>query len=330
MMIKVNGLEENFQAEVFLPDFLRNRGFAPEQVAVELNGVIVSREDYPEAKICDKDTVEILQFMGGGAATADTGDDLLLGGRAFQSRFILGSGKYSLDLINAAVNHAGAQMITVALRRANQGGSDNILDYIPPGVTLLPNTSGARTADEAVRIARLARELGCGDFIKIEVIRDSKYLLPDNYETIKATEILAKENFIVMPYMYPDLNAARDLASAGAACVMPLAAPIGSNRGLCARDFIKILIDEIDLPVIVDAGIGKPSQACEVMEMGAAAVMANTAIATAGNIPAMAAAFKKAIEAGRAARLSGLGRVLENAASASSPLTGFLRDEKHG
>jgi len=186
----------------------------------------------------------------------------------------------------------------------------NILDYIPEGVTLLPNTSGARTAQEAVRIARLARELGCGDFIKIEVIRDSKYLLPDNQETIKATEILANEGFVVMPYMYPDLNVARDLVSAGAAAVMPLGAPIGSNKGLCTKDFIQILIDEIDLPVIVDAGIGRPSQACEAMEMGAAAVMANTAIATAGNIPAMAEAFKKAVEAGRSAYLSGPGRVI--------------------
>jgi thiazole synthase len=258
----------------------------------------------------------------------NTQDPLVLGGREFTSRFILGSGKYSLALINAAVEEAGAQMITLALRRANQGGRDNILDYIPRGVTLLPNTSGARTAGEALRIARLARELGCGDFIKIEVIRDSKYLLPDNHETVKAAGILAEEGFVVMPYMYPDLNAARDLAKAGAACVMPLAAPIGSNRGLQTRDFIKILIDEIDLPVIVDAGIGRPSQACEVMEMGAAAVMVNTAIATAGDIPAMAAAFKKAIEAGRAAYLSGPGRVLEDGASASSPLTGFLRDEQ--
>ncbi|MDR3287977.1 MAG: thiazole synthase [Peptococcaceae bacterium] len=253
-------------------------------------------------------------------------DPWTLGGHAFTSRFILGSGKYSLDLIKAAVEQAGAQMITLALRRASQGGKDNILDYVPPGVTLLPNTSGARTAAEAVRIARLARELGCGDFIKIEVIRDAKYLLPDNYETVKATEILAREGFVVMPYMYPDLNAARDLVSAGAACVMPLAAPIGSNRGICARDFIEILIREIDLPIIVDAGIGKPSQACEVMEMGAAAVMVNTAIATAGDVPVMAAAFKLAIEAGRSAYLSGLGRVLANSASASSPLTGFLRE----
>jgi thiazole synthase len=223
-------------------------------------------------------------------------------------------------------------MITVALRRANAGGRENILDYIPPGITILPNTSGARTAEEAVKIARFARELSAtetagGDvFVKIEVIRDTKYLLPDNLETIRATEILAKEGFIVMPYMFPDLMAARDLVNAGAACVMPLAAPIGSNRGLCARDFIRILLDEITVPIIIDAGIGKPSQACEVMEMGAAAVMANTAIATAGDIPAMAEAFRKAIEAGRQAFLSGTGRVLDKGAAASSPLTGFLTE----
>jgi thiazole synthase len=253
-------------------------------------------------------------------------DCLVLGGRAFSSRFILGSGKYSLDLIEAAVAKAGAQIITLALRRINPDGHANILDYIPKGVTLLPNTSGARTALEAVRIARLAREMGCGDFVKIEVIRDTKYLLPDNAETLKATEILAKEGFVVLPYMYPDLNAARDLVQAGAAAIMPLGAPIGSNKGLSTREFIKILIDEIDLPVIVDAGIGRPSQACEAMEMGAAGIMANTAIATAGDIPAMATAFRKAIEAGRTAFLAGLGPIQETGAAASSPLTGFLRD----
>ena len=184
-------------------------------------------------------------------------DTFTLGGKEFSSRFILGSGKFSLDLVKACVEKAGAQIITLALRRANEGGLANILDYIPENVTLLPNTSGARNAEEAVRIARLSREVGCGNFVKIEVVRDSKYLLPDNYETIKATEILAKEGFIVMPYMYPDLNAARDLVNAGAACVMPLGAPIGSNKGLCTKDFIQILIDEIDLPIIVDAGIGR-------------------------------------------------------------------------
>lgn len=253
-------------------------------------------------------------------------DKLILGGHEFSSRFILGSGKYSLNLIEAAVNYAGAEIITLAVRRANTKEKENILDYIPKGVTLLPNTSGARTADEAVRIARLAREIGCGDFVKVEIMRDSKYLLPDNNETVKATEILAKEGFVVLPYMYPDLYAARDLVNAGAAAVMPLAAPIGSNKGLATGEFIQILVDEINLPIIVDAGIGRPSQACEAMEMGAAAIMANTALATAGDLPMMAAAFKNAVEAGRKAYLSGLGRVLTRGASASDPLTGFLRD----
>lgn len=252
-------------------------------------------------------------------------DKLILGGHEFHSRFILGSGKYNPELIRAAIENAGAEIITLAVRRANSGTA-SILEHIPDNVTLLPNTSGARTADEAVRIARLARELGCGDFIKVEVIRDSKYLLPDNQETIRAAELLANEGFIVMPYMYPDLNAARDLASAGAASIMPLASPIGSNRGLATKDFIQILIDEMDLPIIVDAGIGKPSQACEAMEMGAAAIMANTALATAGDLPLMASAFRQAIEAGRKAYLAGLGRVLTRGAAASDPLTGFLRD----
>lgn len=248
-----------------------------------------------------------------------------LGGRKFSSRFILGSGKYSLNLIKAAVEEAGAEIITLALRRANCGDMDNILDYIPKNVVLLPNTSGARNAEEAVRIARMARELCQTDFIKIEVIKDSRYLLPDNHETVKATEILAHEGFTVMPYMYPDLQAAREMRDAGAACIMPLGAPIGSNKGLTTKDFLQILIDEIDLPVIVDAGIGRPSQACEAMEMGAAAVMVNTAIASAREIPLMAAAFKDAVIAGRKAYLAGFGAV-SNIARASSPLTGFLHD----
>lgn len=253
-------------------------------------------------------------------------DKLIIGGHEFNSRFILGSGKYSMKLIESAIKDAGAEIITLAVRRANTKEEENILDFIPEGVTLLPNTSGARNAEEAVRIARLARALGCGDFVKVEIMRDSKYLLPDNQETIKATEALANEGFVVLPYMYPDLNAARDLVNAGAAAVMPLASPIGSNKGLATKDFIQILIDEIELPIIVDAGIGRPSQACEAMEMGAAAIMANTALATAGNLPFMASAFKDAINAGRKAYLAGLGRVLTRGASASDPLTGFLHD----
>lgn len=253
-------------------------------------------------------------------------DTYKLGNHTFTSRFILGSGKFSLDVVNAAVEEAGAQIITLALRRANIGGIANILDYVPKGVTILPNTSGARNADEALRIARLARECGCGDFVKVEVIHESKYLLPDNYQTAKATELMAKEGFIVLPYMYPDLNAARDMVNAGASAIMPLGAPIGTNKGLVTKEFIQILVDEIDLPIIVDAGIGRPSQACEAMEMGVTAIMANTAIATAGNVPAMARAFRQGIEAGRMAYLAGLGRIKDKA-DASSPLTGFLDEE---
>ena len=254
---------------------------------------------------------------------------LKIADKEFTSRLFTGTGKFaSNQLMEDAILASESQLVTVALKRVNMDGKDDdILAHLKaPHITLLPNTSGARNADEAVRIARLSREVGCGNFVKIEIMRDSKYLLPDNQETIKATEILAKEGFVVMPYMYPDLNVARDLYNAGAASIMPLAAPIGSNKGLCTKEFIRILIDEIDLPIIVDAGIGSPSQACEAMEMGAAAVMANTAIATAGDIPAMAEAFKKAIEAGRTAYLSGLGRVLDKGGSASSPLTGYIQD----
>lgn len=253
-------------------------------------------------------------------------DQLIIGGKAFTSRFFLGTGKFSLPMTAEVIKAAGAEIVTLALRRANMAFEGNILDFIPDTVTLLPNTSGARNAQEAVRIARLAREVGCGDFVKIEVIHDSKYLMPDNYETIKATEILAKEGFTVLPYISPDLIAARELVNVGAAAVMPLAAPIGSNKGLISKDFIKMLIDEIDLPIVVDAGIGAPSHACEAMELGADAVLANTAVATAGDVVAMARAFRMAVDAGRQAYLAGLGKVLDFTGDASSPLTGFMED----
>lgn len=320
-MVQING-ESIEAAGKNLKEYLEENGYIIEGIAVECNEVIVPKAQYGETVLADGDIVEIVSFVGGGEEC----DTFVLGDKEFHSRFILGSGKYSMELIKAAVENAGAEIITLAVRRTNTKKNENILDYIPDNVTLLPNTSGARDAKEAVRIARMSRELGCGNFVKIEIMRDSKYLLPDNVETIKATEMLANEGFVVLPYMYPDLYTARELEKAGAAAVMPLASPIGSNKGLATKEFIQILIDETDLPVIVDAGIGKPSQACEAMEMGAAAIMANTAIATAGNIPLMAGAFKSAIEAGRSAYLAGLGRVLERGASASDPLTGFLRD----
>lgn len=251
-------------------------------------------------------------------------DVLTIAGHTFTSRFILGSGKYSYELIDSAIKNADAQIITMALRRTNTA-EENILNYIPEGITILPNTSGSTNAEEAIRTARLARELSGSNFIKLEVVPDKKYLMPDNDETVKATEVLAKEGFIVMPYVLPDLNVAKRLVDAGAATVMPLAAPIGTNKGLATKDLIQILIDEIEVPIIIDAGIGRPSQAAEAMEMGAAAIMANTSMATAGNIPLMAEAFKLAVEAGRKAFLAGPGRVIEHGAVASSPLTGLSK-----
>lgn len=262
--------------------------------------------------------------VGSGAYAHIEDTPLVLGGHEFTSRFILGSGRYDLNLIKATIENAGTQIVTMALRRA-QTTENSVLDYIPEGITLLPNTSGARTAEEAVRIARLAREVCQTDFVKVEIKREEKYLLPDNAETIRATEILAKEGFVVMPYMFPDPLAAKDLENAGAACVMPLGAMIGSNKGLRMRDFIEVIIANAHVPVIVDAGIGRPSQACEAMEIGADAVMAYTAVASAGNIPLMARAFRDAINAGRAAYLSGLGAVVEGHAVPSSPTTGYLR-----
>lgn len=249
-------------------------------------------------------------------------DVFRLGGREFSSRLILGSGKYPLKMMREVVAAGGSDIVTLAVRRATPGDPENVLNHVPAGKTLLPNTSGARTAREALTIARLAREIGCGDFVKIEVITDSKYLMPDNEETLAATRLLVDDGFVALPYMNPDLVMARKLVEAGAAAVMPLGAPIGSNKGLSTRELISLIVAEIDVPVIVDAGIGRPSQACEAMEMGADAVMINTAVATAGDPVAMAAAFAMAVKAGRVAWLAEPGRISDG--EASSPLTGFL------
>ncbi len=255
-----------------------------------------------------------------------TDDPLMIGDEPLHSRLLIGSGKFADDRqIPAVLEAAGAEIITVAVRRVDfEAVEDNVTRHIPPGIRLLPNTSGARNADEAVRLARLARATGCGNWVKIEIITDNTYLLPDGYETVRATETLAAEGFVVLPYVSPDLMVARALVKAGAAAVMPLGAPIGSNRGLETRELVRILVNEIDRPVIVDAGLGRPSQACEAMEMGVAACMVNTAISSADDPVRMAAAFRGAIEAGRAAYRAGPGRVVEGRAVASSPLTGFL------
>lgn len=250
---------------------------------------------------------------------------LTIAGKQFSSRFFLGTGKFKnkSDLADS-ITLSASEIVTVALRRIDlERHEDNILEYIPDHVTLLTNTSGARTAQEAVRIARLAEASGCGKWVKIEVINDTKYLLPDNLETLKATEILAKEGFTVLPYISPDLYIARELVQAGAATIMPLGSLIGSNQGLKTRSLIQVLINEIDIPIVVDAGIGAPSQAAEAMEMGADAILVNTAVATAGNPPALAQAFAMATQAGRLAYLSRLPQQ-KDIADASSPLTGFL------
>ena len=254
-------------------------------------------------------------------------DILVINGIEIKSRLFLGTGKFGDDsLIPKCVEAGGVNIITVALRRVDfESDTDNIIRHIPKDCILMPNTHGARDADEAVRIARLGRAAGCGDWVKIEVVSDNKYLLPDNDETLKAVDILAKEGFTVMPYMTPDLYAARSMRDAGAASVMPLGAPIGTNKGFKTKELVSIMCEEMDIPVVVDAGIGKPSEAAECMETGASAVLINTAIATSGNPVLMTKAFAQAVKAGRNAYLAGPGAVSESA-KGSTPLTGFLRN----
>ncbi|OQY07091.1 MAG: thiazole synthase [Fusobacteriia bacterium 4572_132] len=232
-------------------------------------------------------------------------DVFKIGKVEFENRLFTGTGKFGNKKdITKMLQKSESEMITVALRRVDmKSESENILNFIPKKVRLLPNTSGARTAEEAIRIARIAKEASCGDFIKIEIINDMKYLMPDNEETIKATKILAKEGFVVLPYIVPDLITVKKLEKAGASAVMPLGSPIGSNKGIKSKDMIEIIIENTKLPVIIDAGIGKPSQAAEAMEMGADAVLVNTAIATADDPIKMGEAFSYAVKAGRSTLL---------------------------
>lgn len=255
-------------------------------------------------------------------------DVLEIGGKQIRNRLFVGTGKFSsYKLMQQTLEESDIDLVTVALRRVDlQSKTENILDYIPKGCTIMVNTSGARSADEAIRIARLSRANAAANWIKIEVINDNKYLLPDNIETLKATEVLAKEGFVVLPYMSPDLSIARRLAEAGAAAIMPLGSPIGSNRGVKTKELVKIMINELKVPIVVDAGLGKPSEASECMEMGCAAVLVNTAIAISKDPVNIAKAFSFAVYAGRLGFLCGLPSESE-LANPSSPLTGFLRDD---
>lgn len=255
-------------------------------------------------------------------------DELIIAGRKFRSRLLVGTGKFASNAaMLAAMESSGSEIVTVALRRVDvDNPGDDLLAHIDrQKYLLLPNTSGARDAEEAVRLARLARAAGCEPWVKLEVTPDPYYLLPDPVETFKAAQILVKEGFIVLPYINADPVLAKRLQEIGTATVMPLGAPIGTNRGLKTREQIAIIIEQAIVPVIVDAGLGAPSHAAEAMEMGADAVLVNTALAVAGDPARMAAAFRKGVEAGREAYLAGLGEERRQA-EASSPLTGFLRD----
>lgn len=254
--------------------------------------------------------------------------DLTIGGRTMRSRLFVGTGKFASDEIMArAVEATGSGLVTVALKRIDiKNDDDGMLRALRmPGVELLPNTSGVRNAEEAVFAARLAREALGTDFIKLEIHPDQRYLMPDAVETLKACEELARDGFVVMPYIHADPVLCKRLEDAGAACVMPLGAPIGSNKGLATSEFLRIIIEQSNVPVVVDAGIGTPSQAAAAMEMGADAVLVNTAIAVAGDPVAMGRAFAMAVEAGRTAYEAGAAPVNDRA-SATSPLTAFLND----
>jgi len=255
-------------------------------------------------------------------------DELKIADKTFSSRLLVGTGKFASNTVMAeAIAASGSQVVTVALRRVDiENENDNLLAAIDRSkYLLLPNTSGARDAAEAVRLARLARAASGIHWVKLEVTPDPYYLLPDGEETLKAAATLVKEGFVVLPYMNADPILAKKLQDVGCATVMPLASPIGSNQGLKMRSSIAIIIEQATVPVVVDAGIGAPSHAAEAMEMGADAVLVNTAIATAANPVAMATAFKLAVQAGRMAYVSGLA-AQGIMASASSPLTGFLRN----
>ncbi len=253
-------------------------------------------------------------------------DILNIGGESFHSRLFIGTGKFSSgEILQQTIESSATQLVTVAMKRANPNGpADSIIDFIPQDrVKILPNTSGVRDAKEAIFVAQMSREALETNWLKLEIHPDPKYLMPDPVETLLATEELAKLGFVVLPYCHADPVLCKRLEDAGAAAVMPLGSPIGTNHGLKSREFLKIIIEQSNLPVIVDAGIGAPSHASEALELGASAVLVNTALAVAKDPPNMGSAFRKAVEAGRLAYLSGLGAA-KSTASPTSPLTAFL------
>ena len=327
----INGKEKHFPPDKLpktLSQLLNELNINAATVVAEIDGNIVNRKNFDETILKPGQSIELVRFVGGGQAKDDMTDKLIIAQKEFNSRLLIGTGKYASNQIMAdAIEASATEIVTVALRRVDMDNeNDDMLSMIDRDkYLLLPNTSGARDAEEAVHLANLARAASGINWLKLEVTPDPYYLLPDGTETLKAAEILVKDGFVILPYINADPILAKKLQDIGTATVMPLASPIGSNLGIKTRSAIEIIIAQATVPVVVDAGLGSPSHAAEAMEMGAGAVLVNTAIATSANPAQMATAFKKATEAGRLAYISGLAPKSDTA-HASSPLTGFLRD----
>ncbi len=321
--ITLNGAPHR-SAATTIADLVRELDLAPEKVAVERNGAIVPRSTLAEAPLAEGDTLEIVHFVGGGDHAADT---WTVAGRTFTSRLIVGTGKYkSFEQNAAAVAASGAEIVTVAVRRVNVSDpkAPMLTDFIDPKkITYLPNTAGCFTGEDAVRTLRLAREAGGWDLVKLEVLGEARTLYPDMRETLKATEVLAKEGFLPMVYCADDPIAAKQLEDAGAVAIMPLGAPIGSGLGIQNRVMIRLIVEGAKVPVLVDAGVGTASDAAVGMELGCDGILMNTAIAEAKDPIRMARAMKLAVEAGREAYLAGrMARRMY--ADPSSPLAGLI------
>jgi thiazole synthase len=324
--LTLNGELRRFRVHATVADLVRDIGLDPAKVAVERNLEIVSRSTLEDVVLADGDRLEIVHFVGGGQDSAPN-DSWTVAGRNFHSRLIVGTGKYKdFEQNAAALVASGAEIITVAVRRVNVSDpkAPMLTDYIDPKkYTYLPNTAGCFTADDAIRTLRLAREAGGWDLVKLEVLGEAKTLYPDMRETLKATEVLAKEGFLPMVYCVDDPIAAKQLEDAGAVAVMPLGAPIGSGLGIQNRVTIRLIVEGAKVPVLVDAGVGTASDAAVAMELGCDGVLMNTAIAEAKNPIAMAMAMKLAVESGRMAYLAGrMGRRMY--ADPSSPLAGLI------
>jgi thiazole synthase len=319
--VRLNGKPRVVPSGLSLLELLQRLDVQPSRVVVEHNSEIRRKEDFKTAQVRDGDELELVYFVGGGSAAVD--DSFVVGGRTLRSRLIHGTGKYpSNDVLARCLEAAQPDMITVAIRRLNLEGGRSELEGIDlRRYTLLPNTAGATTAEGAVRLARLARAAGFSDFIKVEVSGDEDTLLPDPQATLEATRQLVKEGFIVMPYTSDDVVQAIRLYEAGAAAVMPGAAPIGTTLGLQNLLNLELIVNKVTVPVIVDAGLGVPSEAARCLEMGAAGVLVNTAIARAANPPEMARAFAEAVVAGRRAFMAGRAHIGIKAV-ASSPVEG--------